>query len=229
MKKTVLLFAILVACASSAAAQDDYNRWEFFGGYSYMNFDNVAGNTNNATLNEVFGGKESLQGFNVAVNYNVHKYVGVKFDYSLHLREDNFAVAAIPGRDAAAGTIDSTVQNYLFGLQFKNNVKDGPRLKPFAHGLLGFAVQKIDIDSPQLPTVFGVNDFHVNETSFAAAVGGGADLRVTKRIDARLGQLDWNIIRRGNQQIQGVTPGTFLVLPNTRQDNLRFSVGIVIH
>jgi opacity protein-like surface antigen len=229
MKNFVLLFALLIACAPAAAAQDEYRKWEFFGGYSYMNFDNAAGNTNNAAVNEVFGEKESLQGFDLSITRNVHRYVGVKFDYSLHLREDNFSISAAPGRDAAAGTIDTTVQNYLFGVQFQNNLKDGPRLRPFAHALAGFAVEKIDLDSPQLQTVFGVNDFHVNETSFAAALGGGVDLKVTKRIDARLAQIDWNIIRRGDQQFQSFPAGQNLVLPNTRQDNFRFSIGIVVH
>jgi hypothetical protein len=164
-----------------------------------------------------------MQGFNAAVTYNFHKFVGAKFDYSFHLREDNFS------RPLGAGTVDTTLQNFLFGVQMKNNIKDGPRLKPFGHALVGFAVQKIDIDSPQLPIVFGVNDFSVNETSLAFALGGGVDVKLNERIDLRLGQVDWNIIRRGDQQIPGITPGQTIVLPNTRQDNLRFSVGIVIH
>jgi hypothetical protein len=89
--------------------------------------------------------------------------------------------------------------------------------------LFGVANQKIDVDSPQLPVLFGVNDFHVNETSFAMAFGGGVDIKLNHRIDVRAGQVDWNIIRRGDQQIGGFT------LPNTRQDNLRLSIGIVIH
>jgi opacity protein-like surface antigen len=223
MKKAIQLLIVVSFWVVPAFAQDDYKKIEFFGGYSLMNFDNAAGNSNNAVVNDLLGEKELLQGFNAAINYNFHKYVGAKFDYSFHFREDNFS------RPLGSGTIDTTVQNYLFGVQIKNNMKDGPKLKPFGHALVGFAVQKIDVDSPQLPTLFGVNDFSVNETSLAFGFGGGLDVKISDRIDARLGQIDWNIIRRGDQQFPGITSGQTIVLPNTRQDNLRFSVGIVIH
>jgi len=48
-----------------------------------------------------------------------------------------------------AGTVDTTLQNFLFGVQVKNNITEGPRFKPFGNALIGFAVQQIDIGSPQ--------------------------------------------------------------------------------
>ena len=212
------VIALMLVCTTAALAQsDDYKKYEFFGGYSALNFDNLGGDTNNAAINDILGEKNTLRGFELAITRNFHKYVGAKFDYSLHLREDNFS------RTLASGTIDSTVQNFLGGIQVKNNMEDGPRFKPFGHALFGVANQKIDVDSPQLPALFGVNDFHINETSFAMAFGGGVDIKLNHRIDVRAGQVDWNIIRRGDQQIGG------FVLPNTRQDNLRLSIGIVVH
>ena len=228
-KRLLTIAGLCAICTTIASAQStDYTKWEFFGGYSALNFDNLGGDTNNAAINDVLGEKNTLRGFELAVTRNFHKYVGAKFDYSLHLREDNFS------RPAGSGTIDSTVQNFLGGIQIKNNTEDGPRFKPFGHALFGVAVQKIDVDSPQLPALFGISDFHVNETSFAMAFGGGVDIRLNHRLDVRAGQIDWNIIRRGDQQtgillappFQNVTP---FVLPGTRQDNLRLSVGIVIH
>src|SRR5215211_2860722 len=113
MKHLGLLLGVVLICVSPAVAQDDYKKIEFFGGYSLMNFDNAAGNTNNAAVNDVLGEKEMMQGFNLAVNYNFHKYVGAKFDYSLHLREDNFT------RPLGSGTVDTTLQNFLGGIQIK--------------------------------------------------------------------------------------------------------------
>ena len=224
MKRLLALLALILASTPAALAQaDDYNKYEFFGGYSTMQFDSAAGETNNANVNDVFGEKNTLRGFNLGLTRNVHRYVGVKFDYSLHLREDNFS------RPLGSGTVDTTVQNFLGGLQFKDNSKEGPRFKPFGHTLVGVAVQKIDVDSPQLPAVFGVNDFHVNETSFAMAFGGGIDLKINDRFDARVVQADWNLIKRGDQQFLGITPGQTLVLPGTWQNNVRLSFGIVIH
>jgi opacity protein-like surface antigen len=231
MRRLLLLATLLLVSAPAALAQsDDYKKWEFFGGYSAMQFDTLGGDTDNANINDTLSGRNTLRGFELAVTRNFHRYLGVKFDYSLHLREDEFA------RTAGSGTIDTTVQNYLGGIQIKDNSKEGPRFKPFAHALFGVAAQKLDVDSPQLPAVFGISDFHTNETSFAMAFGGGLDIKLNHRIDVRAGQIDWNIITRGDQQVGTVlvptphqTVGQPFVIPGTRQDNLRLSIGIVIH
>ncbi len=231
MKRILTLSTVLLICTTAAFAQsDDYKKWEFFGGYSALTFDNLGDDTDNAAVNDLLSEKNTLRGFELAITRNFHKYVGAKFDYSLHLREDDFS------RPLGNGTVDTTVQNFLGGLQVKNNSEDGPRFKPFAHALFGVANQKLDLDSPQLPLVLGISDFHVNETSFAMAFGGGLDIKLNERIDIRAVQVDWNIIKRGDQQLGIVlvptplqTVGQPFVIPGIRQDNLRLSIGIVIH
>ena len=230
MKRLVMLATLFVLSTATALAQDDYKKYEFFGGYSALRFDNLAGDTSNAALNDILDEKKTMRGFDVSVVRNFHKYVGAKFDYSFHTREDNFS------RPAGSGTVDSTLHNILGGIQIKNNAEDGPTFKPFGHALFGVAVQKVDIDSPQLPALFGISDFHANETSFAMAFGGGLDIKLNHRFDIRAVQIDWNIINRGDQQVGIVlvptpfqTVGSPFVVPGTRQDNLRLGVGIVIH
>ena len=230
MKRLVTLATLILVTTVTALAQDEYKRFEFFGGYSALRLDNLAGDTGSPQVDEVLGEKQTLRGFNLAGVYNFHKYVGAKFDYSLHLREDNFT------RPAGSGTIDTTLQNILGGIQVKNNMEDGPTFKPFGHALFGVAVQKVDVDSPNLPAVFGISDFHTNETSFAMAFGGGLDIKLNNRFDVRVVQVDWNIIKRGDQQTGIVlvptpfqTVGSPFVIRGTRQDNLRLGIGIVIH
>ena len=230
MKRLAVLVTLVLLSTITAFAQDDYKKYEFFGGYSALHLDNLAGDTGSPAVDDVLGEKQTLRGFNLAFGMNFHKYVGAKFDYSLHLREDNFS------RPAGSGTIDTTLQNFLGGIQVKNNSNDGPTFKPFGHALFGVAVQKVDVDSPQLPALFGINDFHTNETSFAMAFGGGLDIKLTDRFDLRVVQIDWNIINRGDQQtgiVLAPTPfqtvGQPFVIPGTRQDNLRLGIGIVIH
>jgi Opacity protein and related surface antigens len=230
MKRLVTLATLLLVSTITVTAQDDYKKFEFFGGYSALFVDNLAGDTGSFAVDDVLGEKQTLRGFNLAANYNFHKYVGAKFDYSIHFREDNF------NRPAGSGTVDTTLQNILGGIQVKNNANDGPRFKPFGHALFGVAVQKLDVDSPNLPAVFGISDFHTNETSFAMAFGGGLDIKLNDRFDVRVVQIDWNIINRGDQQtgiVLAPTPfqtvGTPFVIPGTRQDNLRLSIGVVIH
>lgn len=230
MMRWATLVAVILVFATTALGQNDYKRYEFFGGYSALFVDNLAGDTGNPAVDDVLGEKQTLRGFNLAAGYNFHKYVGMKFDYSLHLREDNFS------RPLGSGTVDTTLQNFLGGIQIKNNSEDGPTFKPFGHALFGVAVQKVDVDSPNLPVLFGISDFHTNETSFAMAFGGGIDIKLNKRFDLRAVQIDWNIINRGDQQTGLVlapvpfqTVGSPFVIPGTRQDNLRLGVGIVIH
>jgi opacity protein-like surface antigen len=230
MKRLVVVVTLVLLSTITALAQDDYKKYEFFGGYSALHLDNLAGDTGSPAVDDVLGEKQTLRGFNLAFGMNFHKYVGAKFDYSLHLREDNFS------RPLGSGTVDSSIQNFLGGIQVKDNSEDGPRFKPFGHALFGVAVQKLDVDSPQLPAVFGISDFHTNETSFAMAFGGGLDIKLNDRFDVRVVQIDWNIINRGDQQtgiVLAPTPfqtvGSPFVIPGTRQDNLRLSIGIVIH
>lgn len=230
MKRLAILATVILVFAVTASAQDDYKKYEFFGGYSALFVDNLAGDTGSPRVDDVLGEKQNLRGFNVAAGWNFHKYIGAKFDYSLHLREDNFS------RPLGSGTVDTTLQNILGGIQVKNNTEDGPTFKPFGHALFGVAVQKVDVDSPNLPAVFGISDFHTNETSFAMAFGGGLDIKLNNRFDLRVAQIDWNIINRGDQQTGIVlvptpfqTVGTAFFIPGTRQDNLRLGVGIVIH
>jgi len=230
MYRLVLLATLLLLTTTSVLAQDDYKKYEFFGGYSAMHVDNLAGDTGNSAIDDILGDKQTLRGFNLEFGRNFHKYFGAKFDYSFHTREDNFS------RPAGSGNVDSTIQNILGGIQIKNNMEDGPRFKPFGHALFGVAVEKVDIDSPNLPALFGINDFHTNETSFAMAFGGGVDIKLNHRFDIRAVQIDWNIINRGDQQtgiVLAPTPfqtvGSPFVIPGTRQDNLRIGAGIVIH
>ena len=231
MKHLLILAALMVVMAPAAAfAQtDEYTKFEFFGGYSYTHFDNLSGDTDIVAVNEVLSQRNSLNGFNVAANYNFHRYVGAKFDYSYHFREDEFS------RPLGSGTVDTHLHNILGGIQVKDNSTEGSRFKPFAHALLGVAIQKLDVESPQLGPVFGVTGLSANETSFAMAFGGGLDITLNKHFAVRAVQADWNIIQRGDQQVGTLlipTPhaaaGQPFVLPGKGQDNLRLSFGIVI-
>src|ERR1044072_9594555 len=91
MKRILTAVTLLLLLAPAALAQDEYKKWEFFGGYSALGFDTLAGDTGNANVEAVLSGRNTLRGFELALTRNIHKYVGVKFDYSLHLREDNFS------------------------------------------------------------------------------------------------------------------------------------------
>ena len=227
MRRTALVVFTLLCSSYAFGQSDDYKKVEVFGGYSLMHFDRAA-ETNNANLTTLLEGKELLNGFNVSANYNFHKYAGVVFDYSYHFREDEFNTTFSGPTATVTGTVDTTIHNILGGIQIKNNSKDGPKLKPFGYGVAGWAIQKVDLESPNLFPVLGVNGISTNETSFAFALGGGLDIRINDRFDLRAGKLDLNFIRRGDQEFTRAA-GSPLILPSATQYNIRFGVGIVIH
>src|SRR6185369_16586473 len=94
----------------------------------------------------------------------------------------------------------------LGGLQFKTG--NSKRVQPFAHALFGASLFRgFTSDIRTTGNVYSFDD----ATSFAMALGGGLDVRLSKRIDLRLIQADF-------------APTFF---GSGRQDNFRLSVGIV--
>ncbi len=93
-------------------------------------------------------------------------------------------------------------------MQVRDNASKA-RLKPFGHALAGVAHYRNKYENSTNNTDFTRFSFY--ETGFAAAVGGGLDVRLTDRFDIRAIQADYNPIRIGNQW----------------SNNFRFSVGVV--
>ena len=212
MFKTTLIATLVLACASIAAAQSDYKRFEFFGGYSHNRIDTGIGD-DDPDLGTIIDEREGFHGFNTSVTGNVTRYVGVKFDFSGHFKNRNFPFGTI----ANAVDIDSRVFNFLGGVQIKDNGTDGT-FKPFAHALVGAANarNRINFSNDVCVAVFPSPcpaDFTDSETGFAGAFGGGIDIRLNDRFDIRAVQIDYNPTR----------------LFDTTQHNFRIGVGIVIH
>jgi hypothetical protein len=155
MKKLFLITLIVAAFAASstftfAQSGDDYKKGEFYVGYS----------ANALEIGDAAGAPEVLHGVNVSGVYNFSKYVGVKGDFSTHHRQE------------------FSLQNYLGGIQVKNNAKEGGRIRPFAHALVGGVVAS--------------ENFRALGGAFSMALGGGVDVRVNKRVSVRVIQVDYN-------------------------------------
>jgi opacity protein-like surface antigen len=199
MKNTffsVLLVAVF-ATFSFAQSTDDYKKGEFYVGYSANVFN--AGNIDSSS-----GSKSStFNGVNVSGVYNFSKYVGVKGDFSTHHKKlidtvINFTVGPGPIPPPVRVEVKASVQNYLGGIQIKNNSTEG-RVKPFAHALIGAARVKARAS-------FSGSSFNDSQTGLSMAFGGGIDVRVNKRISIRLIQADYNPIR-----IDGETSNLFRI------------------
>lgn len=213
MLKILLTGLMILTCASLAAAQsNDYKKFEFFAGYSHNRVDTGIAD-DDPDLGDIINEREGFHGFNAAITGNITRYVGLKFDVSGHFKSQTFPLGSIQN----AVELDSRLYNFLGGIQVKNNSSD-VTFKPFVHALAGVAHtrNRVDIDNVGCITIFPSPcpfPQTLNETGFAAAFGGGIDIRASDRVDIRVIQVDYNPTR----------------LFDSTQHNFRIGVGIVFH
>ena len=208
MLKTMLVGMMILACASLAAAQSgDYKKVEAYGGYSRHEIGNDLDD------NDVVVDPESFHGFNTSITGNISRYFGLKFDFAGH-----FKSRPIPFGPLFNGIdVDSRRYTSLGGLQIKNNSTEAT-FKPFVHALVGAAHirNRVKINDDLCIAIAPTPcpaDFTEKDTGFAAALGGGVDIRASDRIDVRIFQVDYLPTR----------------LFDGRQQTLRLGIGIVFH
>jgi len=205
MGKLLFLGIFIVSCASMSFAQatDDYNKWEFYGGYSHNRVDTGSGGS-------IIGDREGFNGFDTAVTGNITRYVGLKVDFAGHFKSQTLPVAT------TQINVDSSIYNLLGGVQIKDNSTE-TRFKPFAQALVGVAHgrNKVDFGSTACIAIFPspCTNFTETDTGLGAAFGGGLDIRAGSRFDIRAIQIDYNPTR----------------LFDSTQHNFRIGAGIVIH
>ncbi|HLA96589.1 MAG TPA: outer membrane beta-barrel protein [Pyrinomonadaceae bacterium] len=199
MTKPVFAFVLVILVCASALAQNstDHKKYEFFAGYSNGQSDD--GHTFN--------------GVNVAGVYYIRRYLGIKADFSGTYRNSHESYQISTGGIGQTFTHDnrSSIYNVLGGVQIKDSASKA-RFKPFAHVLAGLGHRRFEAKNvtctPGPVPCFGA---HSIQTGFAAAFGGGLDIRINDKIDFRAFQIDYN-------------PMVF----NGRTDhNARFGIGFV--
>ena len=210
MFRTMLILTMVVACASIAAAQSDYKKFEFFGGFSHNRVDTGIGD-DDPSLQDIIDEREGFNGFEASATGNLSRYFGLKADFSAHFKNQSFSSGA-----PASVEVDSRLFNFLGGVQLKDNSSD-KTFKPFAHALVGVAHTRNELRFNQVFCIqifpSPCSDTTVTETGFAGAFGGGLDIRAGDRVDVRVIQFDYNPTR----------------LFDSTQHNFRIGVGIVFH
>ena len=218
------VLAVLMLGISTVHAQTEYNKFELFGGYSYMNLNRgVDPDEFDDDFSDFPTNRVNAHGFNGSVAYNFKRYIGVKFDVTLHSYGEDFNSILIVNPPVNTTQTFKTSQNiyqYMGGIQLKNNAKDGPKFKPFAHVLMGVADQHFSIDQSN-----GNRLVDVNSTDFAMKFGGGLDIKIHKNIDIRAIGFDWNPILRGDVNVGG----NFGTVSGVLQNNWLLNFGVVIH
>ena len=210
MKRFILSLALIAAASTFASAQTDYNKGEFFIGYSHGQVD--SGIDSGDSVNSFFRDRIGFNGVEVAGVYNVSRYVGIKGDISATYKSTQFSFPV--GAQTVTVDTKNSLYNFLGGVQLKDNASTG-RVKPFAHALVGAGHGRTKVNSvtcTSTPT-FDCSDIDtVSDTGLAGAFGGGIDVRINDRVDFRAFQVDYNPIK----------------FENTTDHNVRFSIGFVI-
>jgi opacity protein-like surface antigen len=215
MSRIILGICLVIVTSICALAQDsdDHKRGEFFIGYSNGQVDTGLGD-----IEDDFGlgidERESFHGFNTSGVYNVSRYFGLKADVSGVYSNKGYAFS-VPTTGGGTGSVGfetkSSLYNFLGGVQIKDNSRSGT-FKPFAHVLVGAAHSRIKLSGLGCSVGVDCSVFQGgSETNWAAAFGGGLDLRISKRVQLRLIQVDYNPV----------------LLDDAKLDNFRFGFGLV--
>ena len=196
----IILVACLALPAGRALAQGtpEYNKVEFYGGYSHNRVD--VGRDDG----EDEDGREGFNGFAASVTGNVNRFVGLKGYYSFHTRsfgEDGFDLSA-----------RASIHQVLGGVQLKDNAADDGPVHPFAHLLAGMAHHRFSFDG-------GAGSFSDSRTGFAGVIGGGIDIRLNDRVDLRVIQLDYNPNRIDGEWQHNVRAGFGVVFKFGRRSD----------
>ena len=201
-------------CPPRCTSGRDRTNIEIYGGYSFLLFDSFR--AVDPVINDILRTRVHFHGADLSATFNFSRYVGGQFDFSIYKRKEDFILGGL-GAEAEAG-----IQNYLFGVQFKDNAEDGPTLRPFGHVLVGVSRQRLELDSLQFVPVFGDDEFAFRRNSFAMAMGGGVDVRLTDNVSLRPIKFDYLPVFVNEFANQGV------IFDGHTQHNFRAGAGVVL-
>src|SRR6185369_11840732 len=244
MRRLWIFLIVLLMGTSSALAQSagDYHRWEVAGTFVYAKQEPNSGEqfvtegtdhfnffpctaegeeTLGHNLQQIFCVRRGFKGGNGSVTFNVRKYVGLTGDFT-YLYKNDTTVDDV-GEHVDTNKLRDRTWEVLGGVQIKNNSKT-QRFKPSFHVLAGFAHQTSkDVQTSTGPFNFTLND---SVTSFAMKIGAAADIRMTRRIDLRVFEINYNpIFAGGKRQVPGNADFN-LTVAGKRADNITLGVGL---
>jgi len=175
----VVLLVSIFSALNVARAQD---RVQLFGGYSYFGFYYYPANSGPWTL-------ASFQGWDGSGSVKVIRHIEIEGDFGGSYRPP-YGLPAYSNSDA--------IRTYMGGPRVSTTFR---RASLYGHVLFGGLTYKRKAgQGPGLPP------FTSSDTTFAMAIGGGTDLRLTRHFGVRLVQIDYV---RNNNSVSGsfASPG----------------------
>jgi opacity protein-like surface antigen len=230
LQKIVLLLVILLVCAPLALAQNDERKVEVFLGVSALGAQNAIANKDIKTFDgltpaqfkalagfELLGNERYIPGYGFEANVTRYftKHIGLSGDFSGYYHFNYARVA-----DTLFKT-DHSIYYVMGGPKVK--LLNEHRANVFLHALAGGAHTSVSYREVNAGPVTA-ND---SSMRLAFALGGGIELRINKRISARVFQMDY-IPMLGKDRRVTASDGTVIdINGRAQQGNFRFSAGIV--
>ena len=195
------LALMLAICGTtwSGAQESDFKqfpKYEIFGGYV------AAGQAGDYTDLNFPGAStgipstfSSTHGVEASLLYNFNRVLGLKGDFSVQPHSEGFHVGVCTPSPCSPVMLNIVINPKLFNLlagpEFK--LRNHSRFTPYAHGLVGLAHGNASFTVSGAVISGSVVSFSLktSETGFAAAMGGGADIRFSNRFSFRTG-MDFN-------------------------------------
>jgi hypothetical protein len=209
---TLLLGSALMGLAQSPSP-DEHPKFEFFVGYSAL------GESGSRAIsfgpNAAVSGDYEGQGFETSIIRNFSKRFGIKGDFSFSFNNESGrgpVTACSPTCTTVTQDfqLNTRVYNFLAGPEFK--ARNSTRFTPFVHALGGFAHTSATFTTPGPTHILFIRR---RDTSIAMALGGGLDIRASKRVSFRA-LMDYNPVF-----VNDSTTGT--------RDFFRLSLGVLFH
>jgi opacity protein-like surface antigen len=250
MRKLVLILSLIVSTvATTGALAQNYAKWNWYLGAAHGRQESSVGSlivseggetfppiqpcssdgadALGSHLQRIFCDKRDFHGLQLAGQYNVSRWVGIRGDFTGLFNRDRAVDAFGTGADEHTDTSHITDRTYLLlgGLEIGDNA--APRWRPFAHAMIGAArVSSDDRQTSTGPFNFSIRD---HSTSPAMNVGAGLDINVTPRFDVRLIEVDYVPVFGRDRTTPTINADFDQRVKGRTAKNVNFSFGIVWH
>ncbi len=195
MKRTAVVFLLgVIAVLATTAHAQEYSRIDLFAGYSY-----VRANPGGQTLPSF-----NMNGGEATLAYNANSWLSGVADFAGY-KTGRLTDTALPDTIGYKGNM----YTYLFGPRF--SYRHLGRFTPYGQTLFGAA--------------HALNGTYLlgKQTDFAMTLGGGLDVRLSRRFSLRPVQADYLLTHFAAFE------ASQLQEPKLTQNNVRLSSGIVFH
>ncbi|MEK6282835.1 MAG: outer membrane beta-barrel protein [Acidobacteriota bacterium] len=231
LQRIIISLSMLLVFAPLAYAQSDERKVEVFLGVSALAAQNALTNKDIKTLGGItpaqfraLAGFDLLDneryipgyGFEANVTRYFSKHVGLSGDFSGYYRHANARLADTLFK------ADHKIYYVMGGpkVRFLNE----HRANVFFHALAGGAHTSVSYRENFTTNPTTAKD---SSTRFAFALGGGIDLRISKRISVRVFQMDYMPMLGKDRRVTASDGTVVDINGRAQQGNFRFSAGIV--